>query len=49
MATRVMDGIKFFEQFLLSFTQGTSLPSFIQIGSVVKEKMFKEIVDGRRT
>ena len=50
MATRVMGGIKFFEQFWYSFTQGTFLPSFMKIGpAVLEKKMFIEIVDGRRT
>ena len=49
MATRVMGGIKFFGQFWYSYTQETFLPSFMKIGPVVLEKMFKEIVDGRRT
>ena len=39
MATRVFDGIKFCEQFLKSTSQGTFLPSFVQIGPVVWEKM----------
>ena len=46
MATRVFDGIKFCEQFLKRTTQGTFLPSLVQIGPAVsEEKMFKEIVD----
>ena len=46
MATRVFDGIKFCEQFLKRTSQGTFLPSFVQIGpAVLEEKMFKEIVD----
>ena len=46
MATRVFDGIKFCEQFLKRTSQGTFLPSLVQIGPVVWEKkMFKEIVD----
>ena len=46
MATRVFDGIKFFEQFLKRTSQGTFLPSLVQIGPAVwEEKMFKEIVD----
>ena len=51
MATRVFDGIKFCEQFLKRTSQGTFLPSLVQIGPAVwEEKMFKEIVDdGRRT
>ena len=46
MATRVFDGIKFCEQFVMRTFQGTFLPSLIQIGPAVwEEKMFKEIVD----
>ena len=46
MATRVFDGIKFCEQFLKRTSQGTFLPSLVQIGPAVWEKkMFKEIVD----
>ena len=46
MATRVFDGIKFCEQFLKRTSQGTFLPSMVQIGaSVWEEKIFKEIVD----
>ena len=46
MATRVFDGIKFCEQFLKRTSQGTFLPSLVQIGPAVwEEKMFKEIVD----
>ena len=49
MATRVFDGIKFCEQFLKKISQGTFLPSLVQIGPVVwEEKMFKEIVDDAR-
>ena len=49
MATRVFDGIKFCEQFLKRTSQGTFLPSFVQIGpAVLEEKMFKEIVDDAR-
>ena len=49
MATRVFDGIKFCEQFLKRTSQGTFLPSLVQIGpSVWEEKMFKEIVDNAR-
>ena len=49
MATRVMIEIQSLEQFWLSFTQETCLPSFIKIGPVVyEEKMFKEIVDDAR-
>ena len=47
MATRVFDGIKFCEQFLQRTSQGTFLPSLVQIGRAVWE-MFKEIVDGGR-
>ena len=42
MATRVFDGIKFCEKFLKRTSQETSL---VQIGQVVWEEMFKEIVD----
>ena len=51
MATRVFDGIKFCEQVLKRTSQGTFLPSLVQIGPAVwEEKMFKEIVDNvRRT
>ena len=46
MATRVFDGIKFCEQRLKRTSQGTFLPSLVQIGPAVwEEKMFKEIVD----
>ena len=46
MATRVFDGIKFCEQVLKRTTQGTFLPSLVQIGPAVwEELMFKEIVD----
>ena len=42
MATRVFDGIKFCEQFLKRTSQGTFLPSLVQIGPAVwEEKMFK--------
>ena len=48
MATRVFDGIEFCEQFLKRISQGTFLPSLVQIGPAVWEKkMFKEIVDDR--
>ena len=46
MATRFFDGIKFCEQFLKRTSQGTFLPSLVQIGPAVwEEKMVKEIVD----
>ena len=46
MATTVFDGIKFCEQSLKRTSEGTFLPSLVQIGQVVwEEKMFKEIVD----
>ena len=49
MTTRVFDGINFCEQILKRTSQGTFLPSLIQIGSAVwEEKMFKEIVDDTR-
>ena len=45
MATRVFDGIKFCEQFLKKTSQGTFLPSLVQIGPAVKEElMFKELL-----
>ena len=51
MVTRVFDGIKFCEQFLKRTSQGTLLPSLVQIRpAILEEKMFKEIVDyARRT
>ena len=46
MATRVFDEIKFCAQILKRTSQGTFLPSLIQIGTAVwEEEMFKEIVD----
>ena len=45
MATRVFDEIKFCEQVLKRTSQGTFLPSLVQICSTVWEEMFKEIVD----
>ena len=48
IATRVFDRIKFCEQILKRTSKGTFLPSFVQIGPVVWEKMFKEIVDDAR-
>jgi hypothetical protein len=48
MATRVLHGIKFFEQFLKVTTKGTFLCSLDEIGSVVNEEMsFKAKVYGR--
>ena len=48
MATRVFNGIKFCEQFLKRTSQGTFLPSLVQIDPAVwEEEMFKEIVDDR--
>ena len=48
-SVRVFDGIKFCEQFLKRTSQGTFLPSLVQIGPAVwEEKMFKEIVDDAR-
>ena len=45
MASRVFDAIKFCEQFLEA-SQGTFLPSLVQIALAVWEKkMFKEIVE----
>ena len=49
MATRVFDRIKFCEQILKRTSQGTFLPSLVQIGPVVwEEKRFTEIVDDAR-
>ena len=49
MATTVFDGIKFCAQFLKRTTQGTFLPSLVQIGNAVwEELMFKEIIDDAR-
>ena len=46
MATTVFDRIKFFEKSLKKTSQGTFLPSLVQIGPAFwKEKMFKEIAD----
>ena len=46
LATRVFDGIKFCEQVLKRTSQGTFLPSLVQIGpTVTEENMFEEIVD----
>jgi hypothetical protein len=48
MATRVLHGIKFFEQFLKVTTKGTFLWSLDEIGSVAYEEMsFKVKVYGR--
>ena len=48
-ATRLFDGIKYCEQFLKRTSQGTLLPSLVQIGPAAWEKkMFKEIVDDAR-
>jgi hypothetical protein len=50
MATRVLHGIKFFEQFLKVTTKGTFLWSLDEIGLVVYEEMsFKVKVYGRTT
>jgi hypothetical protein len=47
MATRVLHGIKFFEQFLKVTTKGTFLRSLDEIGLVVYEEMsFKVKVYG---
>jgi hypothetical protein len=50
MATRVLLGIKFFEQFLKLITKGTFLWSLDEIGSAVNEKKFTDgwRTDGRR-
>ena len=48
MATRVSGGIKFCDQFLEWTSQGTFLPSLVQISPTVWEEMFKEIVDDVR-
>ena len=46
---RVFDGINFCEQFLKRTSQGTFLPSLVQICPAVwEENMFKEIVDDAR-
>ena len=45
MATRVFNGIKFCEQILKRTSQGTFLPSWVQIGPAAWEEMFKKIVD----
>ena len=42
MATRVFDGIKFCEQSLKKTSQGTILPSLVQIGPAFWEEMFKQ-------
>ena len=42
MATRVFDGVKFCEQFLKKISQGTFLPSVVQINPAVGEEMFKQ-------
>jgi hypothetical protein len=48
MATRVLHGIKFFDQFLKVTTKGTFLWSLDEIGLVVYEEMsFKAKVYGR--
>jgi sugar diacid utilization regulator len=50
MATRVLHGIKLFEQFLKVTTKGTFLWSLDEIGSAVyEEKSFKEKVYGTTT
>jgi hypothetical protein len=50
MATRVLHGIKFFEQFSKVTTKGAFLWSLDEIGLVVYEEMsFKVKVYGRRT
>ena len=43
MATRVFDGIKVCEQFLKRTSQGTFLPSLVQNGPAVWEKMFNSL------
>ena len=49
MATTDFDGIKFCEQFLKKISQGTFLPSLVQIGPTVwEEMMFKEILDNAK-
>ena len=48
MATTVFDGINFCEQFIKRTSQGTFLPSLVQIGPAVWEEKFKEIVDDAR-
>ena len=48
MATRVLDGIKFCEHFSKKTSQGTFLPSSVQIGPEVWKRIFKEIVGSAR-
>ena len=48
MATRVFDWTKFCEHFLKSTSYRTFLPSLVQIGPDVWEKMFTDIVDHAR-
>ena len=46
MATRVFDGMNFCEHFLKRTSQGTFLPSLVQIGrAVCEERFIKEIVE----
>ena len=48
MATIVFDRYKFCEHVLKRTSQGTFLPSLVQIGPVIWEEMLKEIVDDTR-
>ena len=49
MATRVFNVIKFCKQFFKRTSQGTFLPSLVEIDPAVwEEKMPKEIVDDAR-
>ena len=50
MATRVCNGVKFFEHFQKKTSQGTFLPNLVLIGpAVLEEEMFKEIYDVQQT
>jgi hypothetical protein len=49
MATRVLHGIKFFEQFLKVTTKGTFLRSLDEIGLMVYEEMSFKVKVHRRT
>jgi hypothetical protein len=43
MATRFLHGMKFFEQLWKPFTQGSILPSLVEIGPVVFHKKIFEV------
>ena len=47
MATRVFEGIKFFQEILERTMAGTFLLNFIKIPYAISEKMFKEKVNMR--